>query len=422
MAVATVLIAFSLIVDDFAFLTAGSLLIFLLLYRALAFHHACRRFLPRLAFHRTTDSQITRVGMLLGVTTTIAAPETHLAVHATDLPPPGSLITSGTSDAALSRGDTTLRFTLQLGTRGRISFTGLHIHLQDAFFSESIVLRGDAHRLPYIVVYPEYTPSPASRRYSEVQRHQLFNGMRGQTVESFRMFLPGDDPRQIEWKLSAKYGRLFTRLYHSLTESPPIIVLDSPGQQPAVPAEAISQVEAAAVGMIEAAVRSYRVCSFFVITGPNIIHALPLEQNLGALIQAAGDFPRASGLCHLYREMGRGTYASLKGKAESGVALHHTGGPEAGFCSALASVCSGVLQSREPNAFEWELKRAFLPYSSEELHLFSTFQGDLSHIHSLIEAAHHRNLRSILHIPRQGVSPTVISWFSRHPDVEVKPL
>jgi len=83
---------------------------------------------------------------------------------------------------------------------------------------ELLFLRGAAHRLTL--------RSSGPARALLFGSHRSAHRGRGLEFEEVRQYVPGDDPRSIDWRVSARRGRLHTKLYREERERPVWLVID----------------------------------------------------------------------------------------------------------------------------------------------------------------------------------------------------
>lgn len=83
---------------------------------------------------------------------------------------------------------------------------------------ELLLLRGAAHRLTL------HSSQPA--RALLFGSHRSAHRGRGLEFEEVRQYVAGDDPRTIDWRVSARRGRLHTKLYREERERPVWLLVD----------------------------------------------------------------------------------------------------------------------------------------------------------------------------------------------------
>lgn len=87
-----------------------------------------------------------------------------------------------------------------------------------ADLNELVVLRGAVHRLTL--------SSRGRARALLLGSHRSSHRGRGLEFEEVRQYVPGDDPRSIDWRVTARRGRPHTKLYREERERPVWLVVD----------------------------------------------------------------------------------------------------------------------------------------------------------------------------------------------------
>jgi uncharacterized protein (DUF58 family) len=221
--------------DDPVLLASGTILAMFLVYRAAVFLEALGRTAGGLTVVRETDNLIVRQGAVLSIRLTAGAPVrkgTHLSVQ--EELPRGAVLRTGRTEAAGTPAPNgtevaVLFYGMVVMNAGGIGFPGLTVRFSDPFFSAEFRDTRSSARLPSLHVEPAgqflLTGSGGFYGQDEEERRPL---VRGYGIRGFRAYLPGDDPRTIDWKLSAKHDRLFVREYTGITSAKPFFVADLP--------------------------------------------------------------------------------------------------------------------------------------------------------------------------------------------------
>ncbi|HEU4486521.1 MAG TPA: DUF58 domain-containing protein [Povalibacter sp.] len=87
-----------------------------------------------------------------------------------------------------------------------------------AELDDLLILRGAAHRLTL------HSRGPA--RALLLGSHRSSQRGRGLEFEEVRQYVPGDDPRSIDWRVTARRGRPHTKLYREERERPVWLLVD----------------------------------------------------------------------------------------------------------------------------------------------------------------------------------------------------
>jgi len=280
-----------------ALLLAGSIL-GLLAARALLFLHSAKAAAASVNVTRTAAPTILRQGSPVNVTCTVhlsLSPGLHADI--TDLPPAGAPVAKGSATATQSLAgshDVTMAYGISCLSSGNLTFGGMDIVLSDDLFSVRLPFRGGGFSLPSLWVDPvaRLRAGDGSGAFGE-REAEAQKLLRGYGIRSFRSYLPGDDPRSIDWKLTAKHGRLYVREYTGMVGKNTLLVVDFPDGALPCPAPLHDAVLGAALEAAREMCRNPRGCSLMVISGPNLLSYLPNEKSPARLKRALDVLGRA---------------------------------------------------------------------------------------------------------------------------------
>jgi hypothetical protein len=231
-----------------------------------------------------------------------------------------------------------------------------------------------------------FTMTEAASLEGETE-HERPHLLPGYGIRSFRAYISGDDPRHIDWKLSAKHDRLFVREYTGIAGSPPLIVLDMPDRS--APPGIGDALKGAVSGLVEQAAGRHGAGHLLVVSGANVIGYLPFGRQTAparALLTSATPGER---LVHLYRSMDAATERSLARRIDEILAADPR---DRGFLSGLSAIYHSFPASMKPTTFETQVARVFHALPTADMYLFSSFSGDQSHIRKLILPARKRGM------------------------------
>ncbi len=272
-----------------------------------------------------------------------------------------------------------IRYHLRPITRGKILYDGFVLSLSDNYFTTDIYFRRPEDRLPEIWVQPLGFPVVVAEKaggYGDATSHRYLSPT-GTIIRSFRDYMPGDDTRMIDWKITAKKKRLTVREAYAQRGDIPIIVIDLPLDK--TENEILIK---SATGITEELLRQAQSLSLLVVSGPNILLYLPNERRVSRVLAGIRDLPAPVQITHLYR------YASV-----SDLIMEKNRLPP------LERWFRAVIESRGMVSFEVDCIRAFSNTKGHSLLLFSACSGDTSHVGMIARAARHLGLPVHLHIP-----------------------
>ena len=375
-----------LIASPAAALAAGSLALFLL-WRGWRFERDLAAVAASLKVNREVDRTILRQGATTTVrVTTTLTPPPGMEVRVRDVPP---AVAAG--EAPLCRPGETATYTVRLMAPGRTVFGGVLLEANDAFFSRDLLV--SRLNAPSLRVFPAGTTATGGGRgagvgETEVDRRTALDG---QSVRGFRPYRSGDDPGQIDWKVSARRGTLYIRQLTGLEGGTPLIVVDLPGRDgdPAT----FARFSMAVSGAVEGAIQSRDGCSLLVITSGEILRFIPETRDLREALQALGGLAPVEPRNPLYRAPGPAVLAA-RARLPAG-----SGGQEKTCLARLGGVlASFARESRSP--FTAAIAAALARAEATEVRLYTLARGDGSHLVQVIHQAKARGMRVVANAPR----------------------
>lgn len=270
-----------------------SLLAFLLI-RGSVFLRRLRDFSAGVSVSRSTDVSILTQGGIVSVTARITAPATPLEVSLTDVPPAGSIVVQGKTDYLPDKAE----YKIRLPVMGTSVFGGIRIHASDLFFSAEIPVLHAKH--PELVVYPSgiaatfaqtgYTT--VSDAQEELDRLAIIPGV---DVRHYRPYASGDNVRNINWKLSAKFDELYVQLRTDSAGDNPLLYLDLPADS--ADTGVAAKYTAAASGVLER-LRRREAYPVFIYSGADClgVGSSDKEEDIYAYLSLAGTVKRETAL------------------------------------------------------------------------------------------------------------------------------
>jgi uncharacterized protein (DUF58 family) len=371
-----------------AALAAGSLALFLI-WRGWQFERDLSAAAASLDVIREVDRTILRQGAatIVRVRADLSVP-VGMAVRVRDLPP-----AVATGDAPVSLPGKTTTYTVRLMAPGETTFGGIVLEASDAFFSRDLVCRRfDA---PHLRVFPVGTLETGRGvglrgEETEVDRKAA---LAGQGVRGFRPYQTGDDPRQVDWKVTARRGTLYVREQTGLEGGAPLIAVDLPAPGDGDPV-AFTRFSMAVYGAVEGAIRSREGCSLLVVAGGEVVRFLPrtLTSHEGlAVVGGLAPFePRAP----LYRAPGSTVLATRARTTWRGADPE-----EKAYREELGGVLAGFA-AEGPAPFAAAVRMALGRANAPEVRLYSLLSaGDKSHLIQLIREAKALGMRVVLRAP-----------------------
>jgi uncharacterized protein (DUF58 family) len=380
-------------------------------WRLYSFQHDTKEILAGIVCNRDVPANFIRAGLSVEVRLSIriSLPGRFQAVVQEKVSP-GMVIQKGNLEFSITGEKTEqleLVYIVAPMVHGILSFPGLMIRLTDPFFSDEIHLLNDHFNGPVLKVFPSgsYELNLESYEYGE-QEIERIRARSGVELSGFRQYVPGDDMKHIDWKMTAKHGKPVVRQYTGIGGTNPLIILDLPEQvENAIPVHFHTMVRAVS-GAIEESWKKYRKSSFVLISGPNIIESSRpeggVEQSLAILNASAYPLKRARSF---YRFQTKGAMRAISNEI-SKVKVTNSYLDAQEYLENIGSVITSF--QKDPQAvpvFHGEISKLLTMWPHDTVIIFSLCSGDMSHIGYLIEQVHYDNGTVHLHVPANNVVP-----------------
>ena len=400
---------FSWLFDDiFAFIIFFSLA-GLIFSRAAVFSRKISIVLGSLSVCRSAEKTLVRKGSNVGISTSVTCripPGTTVFIQDI-LPGVAHLISGNNSGTSSNPGLQTVDFTytIALLSTGTIDFHGIG----DQFFSSRFRFRNSQYQGPSIWVEPVgvFRKAKSGGHYGEWEEEKR-SPLRGSGVLSFRDYVAGDDPRSIDWKMTAKHGKLFVREYAGLCGVPPLLIVDFSGNSGEL-GTAWDRLAGSLLQAFKDTVREKQKCSLILISGMNLITYLPDESSLSRVRSAIGrkrSYPQVE---HAYRNLDPGTALYVQKRIER-VEKDSGDDPIKNlYLHNLWSIYESFLPKMQPSIFDNQVARLLQKKKIGRTYIFSLFQGDLSHIRALIHQSRLRGIQVSCEVPEAVADPTLVA-------------
>jgi hypothetical protein len=391
-----VLCLFASFFDAFPAVVAASALSFFLISRAVLFLLCLRSVVLVLDPERAVSQLIVRQGSPIAVETrvNIVVPPSFSG-KIFDMPPKGSVVSSGYSFEVIPNEQShslQLNYTMTPVVIGNHAFRGISVYLADKFFSTSLICRTEKAITPSITVLPKPEIAFVGKdRYGERESWAL-TPLHDLSVHSFREYVPGDDLRKIDWKLSAKYDSLFIREFMGTTEHTTILIIDLPDVTLPFNEKAFARLKEAVMGAFMTLVPAIREYPVILISGPNFISSDKVTPDLPGFRSLMEHLKPTYRLHSLYRFNRSDTLSRIDCQSSS----------VPPFVEKVCNISSDFLNRRHSTLFEVQIDRVLQPFLASNLHLFSLADRDESHLGLLSKRAAMRKTDVIFHIPKES--------------------
>ena len=281
-----VLVSCALILDDLAILFAGGTLIAGILGQYLIFDRQVRDIVRSVKIQRSVSRNPVRKGTILQVDSgiTVKGPDPDAGTDHRSYPlkctacrrryhhygNPGSFI----QDLPVQLPNHSPRSWTQ-------DFSGVSVSVRNLFFEDTIPLTRESDREPVLSVLPTgLFAAPVSEVAEGTRDNRKVSAWSGLDIHSLREYCDGDDLRHVDWKISAKYSKIFIRKYTAPMSHPPLVIVDLPWSGAPYPEKEFSRMTSEVTGMVRHTIETYQHVSVLLISGPNILHLIREEKNI----------------------------------------------------------------------------------------------------------------------------------------------
>jgi hypothetical protein len=395
-----VIVVLGLVFYEPAFLFAALTLILFVSYRYLVFISNVGAIIPSVKVERRIPHGIFRQGSDIHLENDIQFvnnPAMHLSFK--DILPEGARLVRGSTETCVDGQNTdgcTLKYSFKSMNTGEILFGGLEITLKDPLFSEALTLTDAQYRHPEILVYPvQLFDSKSEKRYS-VSSMTSIPMADPFEVQYFREYQMGDAPKSIDWKLSAKYGKIFIREYSYYRTTGQLFIIDLPDREMQENSATFRTLKEALICSINAEKKENIDIFLVAVSGGNLISAAPMPHNFNSIIVDLNRLKPEYRRFHLYR--------MPNGRHTMNTEYINPDGEEPTFVYALDRIREVFSKIRRFSPFEQEMARIFNSVNQSEVNLFTTFQGDDSHVRIILRQAANSGKHVHLFVPKEAYS------------------
>ena len=408
-----ILAIYAVIFDDTGALAACLLLLSYLGFQAFWFVRKTAATLPSLTVLRKADRRVVRQGREVNVSVVVRlkpSPGTEVAVQ--EMAPLGSFIQKGSLCCFFDtpeNHEATFSYALTLYQGGTVTFPGCIVDVSDTFFSRRFIIGTRPEGSPQLRTEPVsiFLHSGKKADVMKNREHEHLSLLRGLGVRNYRTYTPGDDYRHIDWKLSAKTGKLMIREYSGTMPLPPLVICDLPDNHHGTCETGLNQVTGAVAAYVHEVRDQHLSPPVAVISGANFLDYIPAgtpPQTLEDRLKAAWR-PR---LVHAYRWPDPARHREIQHQWHN---LWQS--PTVPGKDCLLRVLAGFSAGQGTLNFESMTERLFDLEEGGEALLFSLAEGDLSHLEVAARTARRSGKRFRLGVPARTCTPERLRQMAR---------
>jgi hypothetical protein len=411
LAFSVILAVYAVIFDDTGALAACLLLPSYLVFQAFWFVRKASATLESLTISRKTDKRIVRQGkdVRVGVVVRLRLPQwTEVTIQ--ERLPSGSFVRNG---PIYCRFDTpecheaTLSYDLTLYQGGAVTFPGSAVDVSDTYFFRRFIVGTGQVGSPTLRVEPVSLFRHSGKNVDAIKssEHERISLLRGLGIRNYRIYIPGDDYRHIDWKLSAKTGNLMIREYSGTIPLPPLVICDLPDNHQGTDEKGFNRITGAVAAYVHEVRRKYLSPPVAVISGANLLDYIPAgtpPQTIEDRMKAAWR-PR---LFHAYRWPDPARQRAIQYQGHD----YPQSPAAAGKSCCLPRVLLEFSGVHVTPTFESTIERLLALEEGGEAILFSLAEGDMSHIEVTARTARRSGKRFHLGVPTEMCSQ---DWLKR---------
>lgn len=383
------------IFDDPSFFFAGGAL---WLYLLLSLHtgiSAAREAAISLTGERYTKERFSRSGTRIQMTNTLTSrvrPGYVLEVE--DILPNSATDIIGKTTDVISDGNgtCTLHYSFRLLAHGTIHPGGVILRCSDIFFTITVPVRKSSLRNPALFVFPgKGQPYESSGGYGDRETMRR-TPIKGTGIRSFREFQQGDNMRNIDWKMTARYGTTYVREYAGSEGGTATLIIDLPIDTEAITEQMFSSVRKAVIQRVAEIIDRRDSSLIIVLSGCEIVAVRDIVPGADILFELSDILTPRKRLFPLYRAYAPIMLAARVRNAGKNMPL------------SLTALMATETFARSPyhQIFEDTMYRVLSSSHDTEIHCYTTGIGDLSQIWSMATSAYALHRPVILFLPEEA--------------------
>jgi uncharacterized protein (DUF58 family) len=424
---ALLLIAGACILDDLVVFFSGVALITGLLVCYFRYTRLFSDTVRSVEVTRSADRSRILKGATIRVSTsiTLVVPP-DIQVDIRELLPAPLALHDGTTSLQVQRtpgpASPTLSYRVMPVVHGEFLFPGISLVIRNSFFENTIDLTAGKYSGPRLTVQPfgsmraselfgsfDFLSQSAGGR-RELERMTLLSGV---GIRSLREYYAGDDIRNIDWKLTAKFGKLYIREYMGTVNLPLLIIIDLPWSGSPGSARDFARMVDSVAGLTEHSIKTYQAVSLLLISGMNILEFIEEKKDLQYCLSLLREWMHpVERAVHQYRTHDRADIR-LRVRALETRIQEGRDNRLLPFYSGLQKRYLTVLPYQKPTVFAGQLNRIFSGLAVNEIFLFTLGTGEDSHLRQIIRLCTTMKFRVHIRTPAAGAEssgPTGRSW------------
>lgn len=285
---------------------------------------------------------------------------------------------------------------------GTIYHQGGIITIQNRFFSSSLPLRPEKSSVPSVQVQPWPLFGPVEKHGSGKDLERI-GPVKGYSIRQFREYLPGDDIRHVDWKISAKRGTLYIREYATPSDELPMVIVDLPDSGQQIDMQAFSRMVSSISGYVESKLAKKEPIRLMGISGPNMsdlyYEGYDMAHCLTIIRERIHPVPRTF---HLFRFMMRSDMRKEIHHAALSMDRSEISGDERSYIVRVRDIRKQHIQEVKTTRFAHAMNTILMQRHFHEIILYSLCDGDMSHIREVAALAGRQSIPFRIRTPKRS--------------------
>lgn len=406
LAVFLILIFLAIILDDPVLLMAGTSVGLLLMGLCLLFLQTVEKTYRTINGSWKMEKSLIRQGRSNAIECTLSLeiPPGYKVRYLDTVPPMCSLESGENQTWTDTAGSQilTLSYRFIPHYHGTICHEGGIITIQNRFFRSSLPLRPEKSSTPSVQVQPWPLFGPVEKRGSGKDLERI-GPVKGYSIRQFREYLPGDDIRHVDWKISAKRGTLYIREYATPADEMPMVIVDLPDSGQEIDIQSFSRMVSSISGYVESKLAKKEPIRLIGISGPNMsdlyYEGYDMAHCLTIIRERIHPIPRTF---HLFRFMMRSDMRKEIHHAALSMDRSEISGDERSYIVRVRDIRKQHIQEVKTTRFAHAMNTILMQRHFHEIILYSLCDGDMSHIREVAALAGRQNIPFRIRTPKRS--------------------
>jgi hypothetical protein len=351
---------------------------------------------------RTLEKTLVRQGRNIKVQTTVnltIPPEIEVIYE--ELSPPFCSTVNGTSHSGVYKtGSHKIFLVYQIIAHyhGTVTFPGGVIQISDRFFSATYPLTNASSRGPVLQIQP--WPRFEQKQISGTKEFDKLGLEKGYSIRMFREYVPGDDLRHVDWKVSAKRGKLYIREFSSQINNEPMVIVDLPDREQLYDKNGFTRMVGSITGFIESLLGKKLSLSLLCISGANVTDIYYKGDDLSSFLTLIREeiHPQTR-VHHIYRRKKRIDIRKIDRSFEQFTKNNSHEYEYIKFLTRIIELHHRHLVDAGTMQFTATMARIIGAQRMSEIIVYSLCEGDVSHIEEIGSMAHQKNIPFRIRMP-----------------------